>query len=346
MTFHKQIQKSSFLSLTILFLKGFYLISIHASELPINEILQESPEQLEEFHSEIFDTYFKDCYNLTEENYNIWPTKVKEAEIKSPIFTIKECDTEKCLLSRSMESRYRKYFECCVLKMMDSRINQERNINWVSFGTGALLQDLIIMNKLLTQNTKLSIQLHFIDIIYFELMVFLKSIQNSSGFNVSTFADDSLLNNLNDLRQCQLLIKEESPDLKYKIYWQYIGFKQFVEFLCKKFPLATLSFSVHDTADSFLSFVKIDKDKLPDFITAVDIEDRVGREDDPIPSYITLCTEILQLNPESKNIWLSKRDINKRKPAVVLQSIVNESKGVKYLNKKSKIECFLTQEFL
>ncbi len=82
----------------------------------------------------------------------------------NPIFLVEECYSGQCGLSRNQNSS-RSFYESVVLKYLKKYKNQER-INLVSFASGGMFQDLIILAKSVKLHGISNINIHLIDTKY------------------------------------------------------------------------------------------------------------------------------------------------------------------------------------
>lgn len=259
----------------------------------------------------------------SEENLNHWKQLINQCARKNPIFLLEECDTGNdwfcCLMSRSINARYRHKFEELVKdELLSKSESLKRAVNYVSFGCGGLLQDLIILTKALAAKPTMHVNIHLIDLKFFALAVFLDRQHNSRIVDLNTAFEV----NEPALKECVAYLNKVYPgvfnektsddeamiDLKCSLYSQYGEVKQFGSWLQKTFPKTQLSFAVHNMAEEYLIYIQEKKLLAADIVVAADIEDEMSMIKGSFKDYGNLCGEMFKKNSSVVNMWLSKTD--------------------------------------
>lgn len=310
--------------LYILFFNILYQIVIQASQPFTRDFSSEDLVLIQKLHEKICEKHIYPIAGSNEKSFQKALEIVKKCTKINPIFLLYECDIYHCSLSRSQNPSYREMFENRVIQKICS--SDKGFCHWVDFGSGALLQRLFIVREILIVRPKLSMRLDFTDKQYFALMMFLKSIQNTSEFYTTIPINESMIADAKNVELCREFIKKKYPsydgyDLKYAVYWQYVLFSQFTSFLNKTFPYATVWYGIYDTAHSYLSSMNSSSKNVPDYVTAVDIADCDNGKQAASMPYIALCAMLLKKNPELCNFWLDKGPSKKE---VFLKTIVPE----------------------
>ena len=180
---------------------------------------------------------------------------------------------------------------------------QDRPIEYAGFGTGGSFQDFVIIAKTLAQKPDAILSIHLIDpkftpyVKICDLLGHSRSIDQEQTTDFLALMDQFIpyarknwgAEQLSDAEIEQNILGECLP-IEEKM-------RQFVSFLKKMFPQATLSLSVHENGQSYLDYRG--KQHLPcaDVLTAVDIEDEMSLLAGSTVVYARLCKEVLKNNP-------------------------------------------------
>ena len=239
----------------------------------------------------------------------------KQFETNNPIFFLGECTQEDwgaCSLSRSYRPEHRETFEKETIKALLEKTNAtDEPIQYVSFGTGGMFQDLVIMVKTLVQKPNARIVIHFIDQKY----ALYEGVKDLLGTR-EVFADQTIdpTTVMADLMLKAVTeggLSATTPNLEKELtitpIIEEIKFKQFIGYLQKKFPKAQTSLHVHSQTKSYFKYLDEKNMTYADVITTADIQDEMSSLARSINNYTILCTKTLEHKPTSKNIWLSKK---------------------------------------
>lgn len=341
------------------------------------DLLFLDPFKLHEWNRQIREDHFEDEDKkaLFRKNPLQWITLVKEYEKENPIFLLSECDTAfssnvyttnisnvficslGCALSRSSNPHRATFEDRVVQKILLHQKTNKKLFWWVSFGCGGLFPELATLAKTFAKNPTLSMCLHLIDPIFFELMIVFDFLQSKGKchtgyYDTAQYNDDSIIHDCAMLKSCFAFIckkypvyftgKEKKENVfKSKVYQQYAVLKQFTFFLRKTFPLVDLSVSIHNNVKTYLSF-QDQEEGAPDLVTAVDIDDNDSVRNDAPLNYAELCIEALKKNPSSQNLWLAKKVCS-----VSLVTIAfNGKEEDKVENEQLGCPCYITGEIL
>lgn len=255
---------------------------------------------------------------------------------KWPIFLLGECvqeDWGHCVLSRVYEPNYRQQFESRVVTSLHSKLQSlPRPTQYVSFGSGGLFQDHVILTKTLAKKPDAQLDVHLIDLKHtpyahcrdlldntrsvdshistdpVPVMSLFKKVAREKEWVAKTMGDEELTSVL--VNECEGV---EVPA------------QQSLTWLKKTFPNARLNVYLHDTADSYQHYIERTHAQSPDVIVAADIEDEMSLLQSACPHYVQLCVRAQQKNTHADNLWLTK---NRKKGLGELTSLkLTESPG-------------------
>lgn len=251
-------------------------------------------------------------------------------ELLFPLFLLGECTKEidstgtnhNCLFSRTYKPHYRNCFEKHASKLLIKKLqtSPEQTTTYTSFGCGGAFQDLIIITKALMEQPKALLTIHLIDGVntpYTSAIDFLQQSHEIKTEQKFTFGsqltayeqyardkekhDPEIQNFTREALKLQLLDLCLSTQAKYK---------QFLSWLKKQFPQATISLYVHNQVSNYYNFIHKNNHTHADVLTAVDIDDEESKITYSIQNYTQLCKATLSNNPTSVNAWLQKTGPN------------------------------------
>lgn len=238
---------------------------------------------------------------------------------ESPIFLLGECTQEgwgACLLSRTYQPRYRRLFEDAIVRVASEKIKQNRDqpLHYASFGCGGMFQDLVIITKILAQHPDAHIAVNLIDLKYTPYATLADF--NRSRHAIEDFEEDAIdtgvMTQLIEHARTQWNAKgtdeEIGTSLKITCGELKIVSLQFIKWLRKTFPLATISMELHATGKEYLKCIERKEIEYPDIIMAVDIQDEMSLLHHSVRSYTNLCVQILKVNTFLENFWLAKKE--------------------------------------
>ena len=98
--------------------------------------------------------------------YNHYDSLIKKFLKKDPLFFFDECSLTKksrCKFSRYNFPHIRRSFENTVVQRLEENFILGKEIKYVSFASGDLFSDLVIMTKFLTNRSNAQVSVHLID---------------------------------------------------------------------------------------------------------------------------------------------------------------------------------------
>lgn len=195
--------------------------------------------------------------------YPLHKTLVKQYAHKIPFFLVYECIEKSCVFSRNRDPKNRQQFQenCCTL--LQEKINNKRNkkasttspVVYASFGSGTLFQDLVTLTALLDKNPKELLDVHLIDIEYQAYVDHLDKNDLSREFKTST-----QYNNL------------DWYWWSYSLNTKKARFEQFAFYFERNFTGSQIVLHIFGSANDYLAHIKNKKIKLPDVLSAIDID--------------------------------------------------------------------------
>jgi hypothetical protein len=249
-------------------------------------------------------------------------------EKKSPLLFFGEC-TDFCWATRWKNPHYRNNFENQVSKNLVTKIEstkeaKETPITYTSFACGGALSEIIILTKTLAKKPNAHLTIHLIDLNHEHYVSFAKECGLSREINVGQTPID-FPHQLIDFPHHQLnetikkipkkswfsgffSTKNNDDEIKDTIFRDYFctqkKYQHAIGWLTKTFPQAKLSLFIHDSTDSYLTY--LDEHNLPhaDVISAADFQDDIGSDTKAVNKYATLCSATENKKPNYNNTWL------------------------------------------
>lgn len=271
-------------------------------------------DRMQEIRDKFYDTYQKD--DLTTEHWHAikdndddkkklvdsidyYKALEKQFREEFPIFLLAECTHEDsqegvkyCSLSRIYQEKYRETFEQEVVSALITRINtHERPIEYASFASGGKFQDLVILAKALTQKPTSPLNIHLIDIRH-DMYVDYRDAMND---NHQIYPNSTI----------------DPTDKDPSGIIDELPFIQFINYLQKTFPQATLALHAHSNTKGYCDYLTKHHIAYPDILACADIQDEMSLSQGSTKDYFGLCMQTLQNNSSSANILLSKGGTNK-----------------------------------
>lgn len=203
-------------------------------------------------------------------------------------------ETSTCSLNRLVNPHYRNFFEDEVVSKVDSLFKEKQEqgaLTLISFGSGALFPDFVILTRILAQRPTATINFHFIDLEY--------AVLGSESIIITKETDFGDLG-----RDCEA--QQEASVFKYNI-WPLL--QEFYGTISKLFPSATVSLMVHkNTANCFKQLNAAD---CVDIIYAADFEKK-NFQDNDLVKFKNATKAVLAVlsrdNPE-KVIWYDNESV-------------------------------------
>lgn len=219
--------------------------------------------------------------------FEVTQNKFKSDRDRSPIFSIGECGSAMCGLSR-FQSPMRPFYEKKVVSYLEKYKNQER-INFVAFASGGLFQELIILAQAVGMHNIHNINIHLVDSDYQALIRALSILDDQPGavniakYNGFNFHDYSLTQELDPYRQqaCQqyLMFRQEK-------------FRQFVS-IVKQLSNNSIRVFLHQSVADYCEFCTQQSEMRADVVAAMDLEPEFGYET-AIKDYYRLIYYVLK----------------------------------------------------
>lgn len=237
---------------------------------------------------------------------------------KHPLFLIKECD---CEVSRIHYKPYRDAFEQQIVAACNKKLRgifSRKRLEYTSFGSGCLLQDFIIINKVLVQYPKSIITVNCIDAqSSYDILVSVRdtlNLEREIKIENCDYIDllPSLLPQILAQNRTQYSIDMSDQDFCNNAMIFYISMealcKQFLGYFKQAFPMATISLCIYKSTQDYLQHVGKKGKPYPDVLCAIDIEDFGSIMRDASLSYEQLNEKILLKNPSCFNLWFAKNE--------------------------------------
>ncbi len=263
-----------------------------------------------------------------------YETLIHDYESKCPLMLLGECTQDgyqPCTLSR-MHNLHREQYETRLITALCAKIDQAHGlpVHYVSFGSGSLFQDLVILSKVLAQKPDATLAIHFIDVEFTDYVTMCNELDSSKLFVGRNLIPEAIFD-------CARKIVQRYPDKPTtqvvesregdKIFRSYITtdpmddkplifayvtgtaeMKEISSWLIAKFPAARLAFYIHNSGSSYIKYLEQQKLPAPDVITTADIQDDSGET--AIPDYVSVCRYALTHKPSAYNLWLAKEFVN------------------------------------
>lgn len=304
-----------------------YCSTPYTSEQLLNLLIND-PKKALDYSNKICKEFYEKIYknSCTQEQ------RIKFYTKKCPFFLLGECtqneDYYRCILSRSYNPLFRERFESNVVTATLEKLKTNTMVNYVSFGSGGMFQDLVIIAKVLAKEPTANININVIDTQYGDYVCMREYLKN--GRQVSREFDDTppedYLNYLLELAKKESDFDGKADLLKLNHRNEVIllgkRYQQFILFLQEMFPKANLSLSVYASTDDYLKCITADEKLFPDLIVTADIDwdDLNCLANKSTLAYIKLCLISMQKKSTATNVWLSKGCKFKR-PKIVTYSL-------------------------
>ncbi len=230
-------------------------------------------------------------------------------EEHAPLFLLGECtkeDTGECVLSRFKYPLYRLNYEQAVVDALIKKSESNELIEYVSFGSGGLFQDIVILSKFLTKKPNAKMHIHCIDTQYYAYVTYLLLIGCTADMETPVDRLDDVMEIILEDAKDSFPGKSDSEICQTIKQICSINFEknnQFTRFIRINFPNAQLSFCIHNYYRAYFAYLKERSLRYPDVITASDIE--YNNDTTALDDYKTLCLESLRYK-HNENILLSK----------------------------------------
>lgn len=232
---------------------------------------------------------------LGQEFASHYARKAQEFEASCPLFSLHECSTFSCRLSRCYQPAFREAYAKKVTEMFDVALQNkpDQPISFVSFGCGGCFQDAHILVSILQRNPTMRMQIHLIDDIFFP---FHNACLSDPIAHMPTVR--MLLEPANGVaHNCGVLLTQ----LRFGSI-----INQLSRFLRSSFPQADLSFQVYPSARAYLHFMARNQLASPDIVVAADIDDFLSQQNHAVEQFTELCVAAQRLNSAAQNIYLTR----------------------------------------
>lgn len=218
---------------------------------------------------------------------------INSLERRNPFFLLHECTSSnngQCALSRYANPHYRETFERLVVSDLKKECHSTNKVACMSFGSGGLFQDLVILTKFLRERPpQAKIDLHVADIDYLPFVAWLDT-SSSRQITASTLIGvDEVLSKLHEISH--LLGREgsaESLAIRFVIFGRLMQqFAHCIEFM---FPQAELRLFAHHGLGDYLQHVKMHPN-IPEaqIAFAADLIDETGWRTDANNVFTDFC---------------------------------------------------------
>ncbi len=250
---------------------------------------------------------------------NIETTKmlIDQYTKEQPLFLLGECvkeDWGHCLLSRIYKPKFRQQFESSVVTSLKNKLTSlARPVQYVSFGSGGMFQDHVILTKTLAKKPDAQLDVHLIDLKYTPYVKCRDLLNNTRLVDSHIDTDPTpVMEAFKKLVRDDKAVPESMGDeeltrvLMNVCLNHEVPAQQSLRWLAKTFPQAQLKLHLHDTADSYHQYIERTNTQSADVIATADIQDEMSLIQQAGPNYAQLCVQTLQKNPHADNIWLTK----------------------------------------
>lgn len=227
---------------------------------------------------------------------------VRQFQQRNPLFLLDECpnnDSDSCALNRKIYPQYRHAFEQSVVnKIMHMQLVDNEPVQYVSFGSGGLFQDLMVIHKVLQKKPYANLAMHVIDIEYIPCV----QMHDALGGNREVLPDVTEHPLVAAGAPCHSQIMHRTVICGLCIE---LMCKQFIQHLKKSFAQAQLSLRIYSDWKDYIDHIAQRNIPCADIIVAADIED----EHDQAPKdFALLCKALSEKKPHASNILLAKSD--------------------------------------
>ncbi len=264
--------------------------------------------------------FAKECKWLEEQDVNkLSPQEMYQAiqviiakyEQQCPFFLLGECSADFCLLTRTDNPGFRRIFEEIVSDALLKKLQTQPKVEYTSFGSGGMLQDLLIATRTLAQKPDAHLIINLIDINFTPYVASRDLLKDTREISPTyTICLNPIIDQIIDLTHKEWGGDPQTPahelvtQISGEIFYQEARIKQFVTCLKKMFPDAKITLLVHNTQAEYLSYRKKNNLSYPDVIATADIQDEISLLRRSIGQYRTLISETVTNNPSSKNFFL------------------------------------------
>lgn len=215
---------------------------------------------------------------------NNWPASIeiiKKHQAIMPLIQLGECpgiSGNDCPLDRMLFPALRNAYEQEVSKELIAQLQTGKEVHLASFGSGDLSQDLIVYTKALdkvTDHPKLTI--HNIDLTYRYNTPYSDLTGKKRQIEHEDFSENFAIEFISK----SLQIKSKQPPsneaarniVLSSLLYTSLKNNSMLDFLKNAFPQATISLYAHQSAESYLQYIKREKLSPPTIVTACDIDD-------------------------------------------------------------------------
>lgn len=266
------------------------------------ELIITNPAKVASYVEKIYSTYkiIESCEKLS---YDSFFELLQKCEQACPICLLGECTADFCEFSRCNNPEFRECFESKTVAAINEKLKGGKPVNYVGFGSGSMLQDLIIIAKVLTKNPTAQININLIDQKYENYTLVRDYLKN--GREVKEGFDDVLAQeSYKEAFEKAKRVYDEGT--RKEIICVGMAAKQFLSMLKQAFPEAKLMLALYASGDDFVGYVEANKQSYPDVIAAADIQDDVSYCCGGVPAYMFFSLYINSKKPSSINLWLCR----------------------------------------
>ena len=188
----------------------------------------------------------------------------------------------------------------------------QRPVEYMSFGSGGMFQDLVILTKALAQKPDLNITVHMLDPKFTPYVEGRDLLANGRAIDENVTLDISSIKDLFRTKARENGVDESVADDQLDKQLQAtcehieLPFKQLLSFLKKTFPKASFSLEAHATAKNYLNYREKCNLAYPDIIAAADIQDEMSRIGGSMPDFDYICGKTLLQNKKAYTVLLGK----------------------------------------
>lgn len=293
------------------------IIAAHQT-VPINQmiekntgsLLQNIKEQRKRMHSELD---LNPSYMHTRKVLETYLKKNPYAHLNECVKTGYSAGLGGCPLNRIEFPYLRAAFEDTIVTAVTPQLEAGQPLHLVSFASGDLFQDLMIVTHILKKQPSATIDLHCIDAKYALPSYTNKLLDRSPQFNeANTITPNDISQSIIKTLQQAFTIPESirgEAALKdfiaaYALPHEY-RLKAFMQYIKKRFPESKVQLYTYGGIRYYMLLnTDAQPPKFPDVIYTNDID----LEPDAIKDYKTLCTAVLKKQPKTKNYQLTKQD--------------------------------------
>jgi len=246
---------------------------------------------------------------------------IKKFSRKNPVFVLGECTGSgmllPCSLSRKRDPTRRIAFESCVVTLCRDGLRSEQSLDCVSFGSGDMYQDLVILAKVFENHPQARIALHMIDAGY-------ESIWKSGARKIDVsspippFTDVIAFFKEKSDTAAKLLSDQELELLCSRSIFAEMRARQLKQLLLRMYPKARLDIYMHPSVSAYGDYLQQQNMKHPRVIYGADIQTMMDLAGETaLMNYLSLCKSA----PDASNVLLAK---NHPTSDAYLISVTNE----------------------